>query len=367
MGEFQNEVKYPSYLFFPLPVNAMKKIYLFPILIVLLILSACASPGDIETPTSAPAELPTALPTATLVPTATALPPVGILLAPTGANPELVDFVIESVTDFVADSGIRFQVLQSLTVDSFERETVQWVVALPPAANLNELVAASAQTRFLTVGIQGLDSAPNLSMIAPDGPRLDHQGFVAGYIAAMITTDWRVGVISIAESIAEGDARNAFLTGVEFYCGMCAPTYPPYIEYPLYVEAAGSAGAAEWQSAADILLSRGVETVYVVPGAGDENLLRYLANSGVKIIGGAVHPEDIADAWVATLDFSPSQAFLDFWPDFVAGQDGQTIDVPLSMIYINDDLLSIGRQRLVREVIADVLAGYIDLGTNPAP
>ena len=96
-------------------------------------------------------------------------------------------------------------------------------------------------------------------------------------------------------------------------------------------------------------------------------MLRYLARSGIKIIGGTKHPEDINDAWVATLDFSLSQTFLDFWPDFAAGQDGQTVDVPLSMTYINDDLLSIGRQRLVREIIADLLAGYIDLGTNLAP
>jgi hypothetical protein len=345
----------------------MKKIYLFPILALLLVVTSCSSPGSPETPTITPDEAPTALPTETLVPTATAMPTVGILLAPPGSDRELVDLLQASLAQSAADTGIRFQVLPSLIVDFFASSVVRWVVALPPAENINELVVASGQTRFLTVGIQGLDSAPNLSMIAPDGSRLDHQGFVAGYIAAIITSDWRVGVISTADSSAGADARNAFLTGVEYFCGMCAPTYPPFIEYPLYVEIAASAGAAEWQAAADILLSRSVETVFVVPGAGDENLLRYLARSGVKIIGGTAHPEDISDAWVVTLDFSSSQAFLEFWPDFIAGQDGQTVDVPLSMTDINDDLLSIGRQRLVREVIADVLAGYIDLGTTPAP
>jgi len=346
-----------------MPGDPMKKIYLFPILTILLVLTACTSPGSTETATSTPEETPTALPTETLEPTATAMPAVGILLAPPGADRELVDLLQAFLAGFTADSGTRFQVLPSLSVDTFASADVRWVVALPPAENLNELVAASAQTRFLTVGVQGLDSAPNLSMIAPDGSRLDHQGFVAGYIAAIITSDWRVAVISTADSDTGLEARNAFLTGVEFFCGMCAPTYPPFIEYPLYVEV----DAAEWQAAADILLSRSVETVYVVPGAGDENLLRYLASSGVKIIGGTAHPEDIDDSWVATLDFSSSQAFLEFWPDFITGQDGQTVDVPLSMTDINDDLLSIGRQRLVREVIADVLAGYIDLGTNPAP
>ncbi|MEN8172080.1 MAG: hypothetical protein ABFS03_04295, partial [Chloroflexota bacterium] len=163
------------------------------------------------------------------------------------------------------------------------------------------------------------------------------------------------------------DARNAFLTGAEYYCGMCAPTYPPYFNYPLYVEAAASATAAEWQAAADSLLQRSVETVYVVPGAGDDEMLGYLARAGVNIIGGADHPTDADEAWVATLDFSLSEAFLDSWPSFVDGQVDQIIDLPLTITDINDELLTIGRQRLVMNLMADVFAGYVDLGTTPIP
>lgn len=334
---------------------------------MLLILTACNAAASDPASVTPLVVTPTVLPTEAPTPTVTAMPPVGILLAPPEADRQLVDLLQASLAQSISDAGIRFQVLPSLDIDSFEREAIDWVVALPPAANLSELIAASPQTRFLAVGIQGLDPAPNLSVIAPDGQRLDQQGFIAGYIAAMITPDWRVGVISIADTGAGQDARNGFLTGAEFFCGMCAPSYPPFIEYPLYVEANANASADEWQATADILLFRSVETIYVVPGAGGEDLLRYLARAGVKIIGGTAHPTDINDAWVATLAFSPSQAFLDFWPDFVAGQDGQTVDVPLTVMEINEELLSIGRQRLVAEVLVDVLAGYIDLGTGPIP
>jgi len=349
----------------------MKKPFLCIILTMLLVLTACSTVATDAVSTTAPAvtstTTPTASPTATLMPTPTDKPPVGILLAPPEANRQLVDLLHAVLAASGSDAGIRFQVLPSLDVDSFEQKVIRWVVALPPVANLNQLVAASPQTSFLSVGIPGLDSAPNLSMIAPGGSNLDQQGFIAGFIAALITPEWHVGVISIADSPAGQDARDAFRTGAEFYCGMCLPTYPPFLDYPLYVEAAASADAAEWQALADVLLQSSVETVYVVPGAGDENLLRYLARSGVKIIGGAAHPADINDAWVATLTFSSSQAFLDIWPDFVDGQVGQTIDLPLTITDINEDLLSIGRQRLVTDLIADVLAGYIDLGTNPVP
>jgi len=345
----------------------MKKTGLYIFLTMLLALSACSAVPSDAVSTTAPAATSTATPTPTLMPTATDIPPLGILLAPPEADGQLVDFLQSSLAQAISEEGLRFQVLPSLDIDSFERDVIRWVVALSPAANLNQLVVASLQTRFLAVGIQGLDTAPNLSMIAPGGTNLGQQGFVAGYIAAMITPEWHVGVISVADSPAGQDARNAFLTGAEFHCGMCAPTYPPFLDYPLYVEAAASATTAEWQAAADVLLQRSVETVYVVPGAGDENLLRYLARSGVKIIGGAEHPADINDAWVATLTFSLSQAFVDFWPDFASGLDGQTVDVPLTITDIDDELLSIGRQRLVTNLIADVLAGYIDLGTDPLP
>jgi hypothetical protein len=112
------------------------------------------------------------------------------------------------------------------------------------------------------------------------------------------------------------------------------------------------------------MIQRSVETVYVIPGSGDDAMLRHLAQSGVDIISGTVPLPDIHDHWVASLLFDPLQAFFDFWPVFIKDASNQSITVPLRIAEINSALLSPGRQRLVEVTLADVLSGYIDLGID---
>ncbi len=246
-------------------------------------------------------------------------------------------------------------------------EDIRWVIVVPPFSDLAALAAAAPQTRFLAVGIGDVTPTDNMSVIGDAYPPLDQQGFVAGFTAALITPEWRVGVISVSDSEATQLARRAFLAGVQYYCGLCRPNYPPFFEYPLYFQLDSTASQAEWQTAADFLIRRGVETVYLVPGAGDETLRRYLAQAGVRLIGGEIPLEDVRPNWVATLGFSVLDAFYEFWPQFAAGAAGQSVTVPLSLSEVNPDLLSPGKQRVVEDLIADVAAGYIETVSDLLP
>jgi hypothetical protein len=332
-------------------------------LALLVGLAGCGGtpPVEIPTPGISPEAIPTALPEPTPIPTPTPLPATAVLWAPPEVDQILVQAIQERVSQSATDAGMRFQVLPVLSLDQINTDDVRWVIALASAAGLNDLVLAAPQTRFLAVGVQGLTAAPNLSVISAIENGDDQQGFMAGYLAAVMTTDWRVGVISIADSEAGQLARRSFITGAKFFCGFCSPTYPPYHEYPLYVQLNGAATAAEWQSAAELLLQKNVETIYVVPGAGDENLLRYLASSGVGLIGTAPPPDDLQGAWVATLGYQPLNAFYNFWPEFVVGSDGRAIDVPLSLSDIQYSRLSPGQGGLVEKMLAEVQSGYIQL------
>ncbi len=331
-------------------------------LIIFTVIVGC-SPGDAPADqTAAPVEVsPTNMPVATEIPTATALPPIVVLLASPEADQSIVETLQAELSQSIPGVGFRFQVRPSLSTEAIVAENIHWVIALPPTSGLTDLVLSSPGTRFLAVGVKELQPAPNLSMIGSDRERFDQQGFMAGYIAAMLTPDWRVGVISIADSDAGQIARKSFITGVKYFCGFCSPTYPPFYEYPLYVQLNSGASTDEWQAAADFLIQRGVTTMYVVPGVGDATLLRYLQGSGIAMIGGVTPPVDVRESWIATLGFPPLEAFYSFWPEFVNGSDGQTISVPLSISDINSTLLSPGKQRLIEEVFAEVQGEYIEL------
>jgi hypothetical protein len=286
---------------------------------------------------------------------------VAVLLAAPEADLTMVEALQSSLSQSIPEAGFRFQVRPSLSIETVEADNIKWVIALPPAPGLGEIVSTLPHVRFLAIGIEGLDPAPNLSLIGAGGERYDQQGFLAGYLAAVITPDWRVGVISTTDTEAGQLARRSFITGAKFYCGFCSPTYPPFQEYPLYTQLSAGASVAEWQSAADYLIQRGVSTVYVVPGAGGHELLSYLAQSGLKIIGGELPPENVRESWVATLGFSKLAPFYGFWPEFVQGVDGQSIAVSLGLSEVNPLLLSPGKQRLIEEMLIEVQAGYIEL------
>ena len=151
---------------------------------------------------------------------------------------------------------------------------------------------------------------------------------------------------------------------MQFYCGLCLPVYPPFFEYPLFFELNSSATTDEWRAAADFMIQRNVETIYIVPGAGDDAMLRLLAQSGVGIIGGEIPLPDLQNRWITSLRFDLLEAFLDYWPVFANGGDGNTVPVSLSLTDINQELLSPGRHRLADEMIRDVTAGHIDMGVN---
>ncbi|MEA2007547.1 MAG: hypothetical protein U9O54_00325, partial [Chloroflexota bacterium] len=117
----------------------------------------------------------------------------------------------------------------------------------------------------------------------------------------------------------------------------------------------------QWQSAANILLLKGVETIYLVPGVGDEALFQYLAQADVKVIGGKTEiPEIIRDQWVVSLRFDLMRTVQGYWPDFIAGADGDAIQVPLTLENPNPALFSLGRQRMAEEMLEEILAGYIE-------
>jgi hypothetical protein len=201
-----------------------------------------------------------------------------------------------------------------------------------------------------------------LTTIGGEGLRYDQQGFMAGYIAALITPDWRVGMIGLT-GLAEGEtAWQGFVTGVRYHCGLCLQTYPPFYDYPLYVGLPPGSTSDEWLSAANTLINQSVETVYVMPGAADESLFSHLAQSGMNILAGRTPPKQtlIREHWVASLRSDPFEAFGEYWPDFIAGDVGLSLPVPLSITDVNASLLSPGRERVAEEVLRDVLDGYID-------
>src|SRR3990170_118813 len=188
-----------------------------------LLISACSSRTN-EAPSPTPSQASGVTATQTFVPTSTPPPEptpttasdLVVMLAGTQAEASLISQTQPVLGELATIAGLRFQMWPSLSQQDLTPE-IRLVVALPPDPGLVQLVASAPQTQFLAIGIPGLEPVPNLSMIGPQGARPDEIGFLAGYIAAAVTPEWRVGVMAIGDSTAGVATREGFLNGVVFF------------------------------------------------------------------------------------------------------------------------------------------------------
>jgi hypothetical protein len=269
------------------------------------------------------------------------------------------------LADLSAEAGWRLDVQPSLSPADLG-EDVKVVVVLPPDPGLAELVAAAPQTQFLAVGIPGAEPGPNLSVIDAQGGSPDQNAFLAGYLAATITPDWRVGVLYGTDAVGKS-SQLGFMNGVVYFCGLCRPAFPPFPQpsYPLLAELGEGAGQGDWQTAAEYFKTWDVQTVYIDPGIASTELLEFLAGEGFHLIGAGPHPEGIQDNWVASIGGGDLfQAVRQVWPDLVDGKGPASLDLGMTLTDVNGALLSPGRQRLVEEMMAGLAGGFIDTGVN---
>lgn len=348
---------------------------LFPLLVIVLaslILTNCglgesiplASPTQISSATFVP---PTETPFPSPTPTPTSLPPLVVLLAPQGSDPVLVSELQTLLQELSDQADSRFQLRPSLS--SVELAMTRVVVALPPASGMQELLDTPADTQFLLVGIPSIDPGERVSSIRTSAGNMDRVGFLAGYLAAVISQDWRAGVISESGTASGNALRLGFINGATYFCGLCRPVYPPFppAGYPLSIDLPSGAGAVDWQATANHFVSWGIQTVFVDPVLADEQAIRTLAAAGMDIIMFGPPPESLRDNWVASIDYqSPIEAVKTLWTLLLDGKGGQTVDLPIELVAANPEKLSPGRQRLVEKMWSELIAGQIDTGVDPS-
>jgi hypothetical protein len=336
------------------------------LLLSLVLLTACAAGG---TPTSEPPTAipqPSATPVPTVGPTATLPAPLVVLVLPADMNPARSKEYQTTVYELAQSVGFRFQVLNKFTLDDLKLvSNLKAVIALPPDPGLATLAAAAPQAQFLAVNIPDIAPGGNVSVLGGASLPTDKVAFIAGYIAALVTQDYRTGVMLRKDSPDAEIIRTAFKAGQQFYCGLCNPFFGPFEAYPLDVEVPADAKTAEYGAYADFLVNRHkVDTLFLQSGIDNADLLQYLPTVGVLVIS-TQSPAKPLSNWVVTLQPDYLAALKAAWPALAAGQGGQAFPAPLAFTDANPDLFSPGKQRLAQSTLNDLLAGLISTNVNP--
>jgi hypothetical protein len=265
-----------------------------------------------------------------------------------------------TVYDLAQQAGFRFQVRNSLSELDLE-PAMRVVIALPPdpGPGIAALATAAPQTQFLAINIPGLAAGGNISVLANNVEK-DVLAFMAGYIGAMITDDYRIGMIYPDENAEALSALDAYTNGKTYFCGICQPYYylnhdfPQSIPIPVTEPPENYGGYAVY-----LIQQRQVEFIYVYPEVATLELLAYIGSSGAVQIGSTPQQGGIPLYWAASLAPDVIGAIQAAWPSLIVGQGGQTVQSPIRLTDVDPNLFGPGKQAQAEQVLADVLAGRI--------
>jgi hypothetical protein len=299
----------------------------------------------------------TALPP-TDAPTVTSTPDFAVLLVPPEVNRVSAQRLQDVMEQLTAQQDWLLQVQPSLAAADLA-PTLKLVVVMAPFTGLAELAQGAPSVQFVGVGIPDLPELPNLVSIGPKGWQSDQQAFLAGYIAALTSPDWRGGILTT--NTPEGQVQQqAFANGLHFFCGLCKPAYPPYFTYPRWVQIPANPDQPTWSAAVDELVAEGVVTVYVDPALSSDDILAYLVHSGLRIIGSGNPAEAYLPFWVATIFPEPGAVLRDQWQAILAGQSPQSYPMPLAVDDLASGFVTPARERLVQQILNDLVDGLIN-------
>lgn len=325
-------------------------------ILIALFLGACGL-GNQATPTAISTITTTPPPTLT----ATPVVPLVILVMPADLDKTASDAYQKTVYDLAQQAGMRFQVRNSLTSSDLE-PGLKIVIALPPDPGIAALAKAAPQVQFLAINIPGIQPGGNLSALSPNG-QADIPAFIAGFTAAMISDEYRIGMIIPKGDTTAQRAFFAFSNGMAYYCGLCKTFYVYTITSPAYIEVPSSESKKNYLGYANALINQKIYTLYVYPDLASPDFLTQIGSTGAQIIGTAI-PNPRPGGWVMTIRPDETQAIQKAWPSLLAGKGGLTVQSPIGIADIDPNLLSPGRQRLVQAVVDDLAAGRISTGVG---
>ena len=317
-----------------------------------LLLGSCQ--GGTPEPTAA---TPTPEPVISPSPSATEEPRSVMLVIPDSVPPAAAERVYSTVLSLAGNDG-----LELVRETSFPGELsagYELAIMIDPDSAFLGAASQYPQVTFVAIAITGQQPTDNLWILGP-GSGEDRAAFLSGYIAVMLTEDWRTGAVEWNEAGSGARLDYAFINGGIYFCGLCRPQHPPYVAYPAAVpmpELSPAAASAALAAAEAIDLQTLWLPAQVIPLFDALTL-----PSGMRFIGPEAPADQLADRWVATVRPAPEQALVEAWSAIRAGGQPAVIPIPLILEKIDSTLLTPGKLAQIEEIRAAITDGLIDPG-----
>jgi hypothetical protein len=286
-----------------------------------------------------------------------------ILTSSPESDQDVVIKIRSTLETLTRESGLSFELIENLTPEWMAQDT-RVVVGVGPNLDLAGWASQFPGTQFIAVNQPGTVPGNNLSVIGD--PMLDQTqaAFMAGYLAALISTDYKVAALIPADIENSEGLIDSFVVGARFFCGICQPKYPPYNRFPQWQTLPLENASSGFQSTVDLLAASGTEIIYVQEALLSPELLEYLSELGIKVVSDGT-PDKIRNNWVGTLQIDLAAGLSNIWSDVAAGNGGYKIPSSITLTDMDSGLVSEGRYQMFNEMVADLNAGIISIEPSP--
>ena len=183
---------------------------LFLLIAFTVVIAGCGNQPETPEP---PADIPAPI----TQPTPTMAAERVVLVQPADADQILAGQADTLLRELAAASGLEFEIRQNL-INNEVTADMRVVIFLDLPDNLGSLAAGAPATQFVAITGKDWNPSANVSVIRL---REENTAFMAGYMAALLAPNYRVGALLAAE---KPGFNQAFINGVYYYCGNCAVT-----------------------------------------------------------------------------------------------------------------------------------------------
>lgn len=307
--------------------------------------------GCVDRPTPTP-EVPTSTSTPEATPTVTPSPARIVLFDPSAQAGTAVTTLL---SDFAAANSLAFE---TWTENKGDLSGVKIMVVFSGLDNLAEVTASTPQTQFITTA-QNTAAAANISTLSVNPV---HLAFMAGYLAAMTSDDWRAGAL-ISDPLSVGLA-DAFINGGEYLCGRCTPIFAPQIYYPVTSSTDGANDAASWVAKASSLWSETyANSVYIDTSADYPEVLDVFTD---KVLYSSNPASANLSRYSAILGADVTSTLQTALPELLAGTGGKIYNARVGLLVINKpEVVTEAKQARFIEVAQDLANNLINPQSVP--
>ncbi len=290
--------------------------------------------------------------------------PSTVILATSPESDQGIVTTVQTTLDSLAqESGLAVKTTENLTPESLTAD-IKAVVGIGPGLDIAGWSAQFPGIQFVAIGVPGVAGSDNLSVIGDPAIDSERITFMAGYLAALISADYKTGGLFPSNIDRSNEMINSFVVGVRFFCGICQPKYPPYNSFPQWQTLPVENAANGFQTTVDVLVNSGVEILYIQGELLSPEILDYLSGVNIKIISDG-HPESISDNWAGTLQLDPAPGLKNIWSNVVDGTGGRQEPASIVLTDLDAGLVSEGRYQMFEEMLSDLDAGIISVEPTP--